>query len=94
MGAFLLCPLGSAAECNKHCFTRPSIFCELLFSEAVRVLRGRDGHFKFSIGHRHFRTESLGLYHGAGKCEHFVWNEKYRHVHSVHSYSPREKISP
>lgn len=38
MGAFLLCSVGSAAECCKHCLTGSSIFCGLRFAVMLRVI--------------------------------------------------------
>lgn len=32
MGAFLLCPVGSAAECCNRCLTMPSVFCGQMLS--------------------------------------------------------------
>lgn len=32
MGAFLLCPVGSAAQCRKHCLPKTPIFWGLLSS--------------------------------------------------------------
>lgn len=38
MGAFLLGPVGSAAERYKHCLTGSSIFCGLRFAVMLRVI--------------------------------------------------------
>lgn len=84
MGAALLCPMGSAAECYSRCLTRPSIFCGLMLSVMLMGI---------SNSAEATGTSWQGLGGSATEQETNILcgMEKCKNAHSIHAYNRHEK---